>query len=178
VNASGRLARRAALAAGLLTATAAAFAAIVHLLAADTARHALGFTFPGVPDRPGEAVAIVANNAHPAAAIMVASAVRGLPSAGARDTPLYALAAGFCDALVALLCLTNVAVVGGALGAYGARMAWALLPHGPLELLAFVLPLGLYLDGRVQPARWRSIVWTATGCLVLLTVAAVAETYG
>jgi hypothetical protein len=140
----------------MLAATTAAFAAIVHLAAADTARDALGFTFPAVPDRPGEALAILANNARHAATIIACAALRGLPSASARDTPLYTLAAGCLDAI----------------------MARALLPHGPIELAAFALPLGLHLDARRRPITWRSTLWTAIGCLVLLAVSAGAETYG
>src|SRR5919106_5264636 len=112
-----------------LVAAAGGLAAMVHLLAADTARQALRFTFPGVPDRPGEALAIMADNARIAATILLVAALRGLPAAEARHPPLYTLAAGCCDAIVVLVCLTNVAVVGAALGAYGARMAQALLPH-------------------------------------------------
>ena len=159
-------------------AAAGGLAAMVHLLAADTARQALRFTFPGVPDRPGEALAILADNARIAATILLVAALRGLPTAEARHPPLYTLAAGCCDAIVVLVCLTNVAAVGAALGAYGARMARALLPHGPIELAAFALPLGLHLDARRRPITWRSTLWTAIGCLVLLAVSAGAETYG
>jgi hypothetical protein len=178
VNATRQISRRAALAAGALTTAAAGLAAVVHLVAVDAAREALGFTFPGVPDRPTEAIAILANTARHAAIIIVAAALRGLPSVEARDTPPWMLAAGFLDATVALLCLTNVAVVGGALGAHGSRMARALLPHGPIELAAFALPLGLYLEARRRPIGWRSTAWTAASSLALLAVAAVAETYG
>src|SRR5919106_4875778 len=94
-----------------LVAAAGGLAAMVHLLAADTARQALRFTFPGVPDRPGEALAILADNARIAATILLVAALRGLPTAEARHPPLYTLAAGCCDAIVALVCLTNVAVV-------------------------------------------------------------------
>ena len=45
----------------------------------------------------------------------------------------------------------NVALVGAALGAYGTRMALAMLPHGPLELAAFATALALYLDARRGP---------------------------
>ena len=118
-------------------AAAGGLAAMVHLLAADTARQALRFTFPGVPDRPGEALAILADNARIAATILLVAALRGLPAAEARHPPLYTLAAGCCDAIVVLVCLTN--------------MAEALLPHGPVELAAFALPLGLYPQARRHP---------------------------
>src|SRR5919106_56169 len=92
-----------------LVAAAGGLAAMVHLLAADTARQALRFTFPGVPDRPGEALAILADNARIAATILLVAALRGLPAAEARHSPLYTLAAGCCDAIVVLVYLTNVA---------------------------------------------------------------------
>ena len=44
--------------------------------------------------------------------------------------------------------VANVLVVGAGLGAYGARMVRAELPHGPVELAAYALALGLYLQGR------------------------------
>jgi hypothetical protein len=71
----------------------------------------------------------------------------------------------------------NVAVVGASFGAYGARMIRAALPHGPLELGAFSLALGLYIEGRHQPIPVGLMVVVAALSVVGLAIAALFEVY-
>ena len=52
------------------------------------------------------------------------------------------------ELILAGVIAANVLVVGAGLGAYGERMARAMLPHGPVELAAYALALALYLQGR------------------------------
>ena len=81
------------------------------------------------------------------------------------------------DAALALGVLVNTALVGAALGAYGARMAVAMLPHGPVELAAYALALALYLHARRHALSVRRVAATAAACLSLLAVGAVLETF-
>ena len=64
-----------------------------------------------------------------------------------------------------------------ALGAYGSRMAGALLPHGPVELSAYALMGALYLHGRHAVLSGRAITTTAATSVALLALAAVLETF-
>ena len=99
-----------------------------------------------------------------------------IPRAGQRSA-LGTLVVSALDALVALQSAFNVCVVGAALGAYGTRMAAAMLPHGPLELAAFALALALYLRARQGPLAPRRLAAVAPACIALLVVAAALETY-
>ncbi len=71
----------------------------------------------------------------------------------------------------------NVIVVGAGLGAYGARMIRALLPHGPVELAAYSLALALYLEGRQRPLGIRHAVAVGALSVAALALAAVLETF-
>ena len=66
---------------------------------------------------------------------------------------------------------------GVSFGAYGSRMTRAALPHGPIELAAYSLALGLYFQGRhcVLPAR--HILAVAVLSTALLAAAAALETF-
>jgi hypothetical protein len=81
------------------------------------------------------------------------------------------------DTILALAVAVNTALVGAALGAYGARMLVAMLPHGPLELAAFAIALALYVHARRGPLTVRHVTATAAACLSLLAVASVLETF-
>ncbi len=82
------------------------------------------------------------------------------------------------EALLAGTIAINVLIVGAGVGAYGDRMARALLPHGPVELGAFAAALALYLQGRRQRLPLRHILTVTVPCLGLLAVAAALETFG
>ncbi len=130
-------------------------------------RSFLHFGFDGVSQTPGQAVAIAAHNAALAAAPLIAAAIA---------QRLQAIQVGV-EILLGALLIANSALIGLALGAYGARLAGALAIHLPLELAAFCLAGGTYLAAIAQPLRHRTLGASAAGCVVLLAVAAVAETY-
>ena len=167
----------AAIGAAILCA-AIAIAAPLHLLAAAPARDFLGFAFPGVPARLDEAVAIFAHNARiTGAAIGFALVNQGPwliePDAPARRRRVTTL----CDVVVAGVAAQSLVVSAAALGAYGDRMVAAIMPHGPLELVAFSLALCLYVQSRrarLAPARALTLV---AASLTVLAVAAVVETF-
>ncbi len=162
-----------------LVAAVAAVAVAVHLLLAGQARDALGFRFPGVPGTVGTAATILAANVRVLGGIFAVLAVAQMlarsPDPGAR--PMRWLLA-LLRVLVVLVVTVNVLVVGGALGAYGARMARAMLPHGPVELAAYALALALTLAGRRRPLPVHAIVGWATVSVGLLVIAATLETWG
>jgi hypothetical protein len=167
-----------ALAIAALVVVVAATAAVVD---AEGARRALGFTFEGVPREPGEALSILANNLRLAfaavGACLVAHLLRPtLTSRALERVPARALVT-ICDATLALACVGHVLIAGVALGGYGGRMAAALLPHGPLELVAFSLVLSAYLRARRGGLAPRRLAATSGACASLLLAGAVAEVY-
>ena len=56
-------------------------------------------------------------------------------------------------------------------------MVRAVLPHGPLEALAFAAALDLYLRGRAGRLTGARVAGTALAATVALAVAAGLETY-
>jgi hypothetical protein len=173
--------RRAALAVACgLTATTLAVAAIVRVGWAAEARRMLGFGFTGVPARLDTAVSIFAGNALLLAAIFGAILVAQSPWLAGREAhkgPVMNVLTAAVDAVLALAVAVNVALVGGALGAYGERMAVAMLPHGPLELAAYALALALYLRSRRGPLPTRHVLAVGAVCLAGLALAALLETF-
>src|SRR4051794_25897437 len=119
---------------GGLTVAAAAVAGIVRVGWAAETRRLLRFGFAGVPAPLDTAVSIFARNAR-----LLAAAFAPLPLAqapwpprrGARRGAVMRALGAAVDAVLALAVAVNVALVGAALGAYGERMALAMLPHGP-----------------------------------------------
>jgi len=104
---------------------------------AASARTALGFTLQPTPPSLNEAASIALANARVAGAILICA------YAVARCPPARRL----LDPLVVLIVLSNAALVGVALGAYGTRaLPW--LVHLPLEWTAFGLALTRYLAPR------------------------------
>ncbi len=79
--------------------------------------------------------------------------------------------------LIAGVIAANVLVIGAAVGAYGTRMVWAMLPHGPVEVAAYALALALYLQGRRRPLPPHRLAGTITASVVLLAIAALLETF-
>ena len=80
------------------------------------------------------------------------------------------------DIVVGAIAASNAAVVGVALGAYGARaIPW--LVHLPLEWCALALALTCYLCGRRQTIRARTCVSRGIVVSVLLVWAAGAEAF-
>jgi hypothetical protein len=169
-----RAAARIALA---LIAIAAVTGSAVHLIAAAPARHALGFGFGGIPREPGEAVSIFVNNARMLLALLAACLVSQASYLGgvSRDEPIAVVARTACDVVVVAVAAGHALLVGSAVGAYGGRMIVALLPHGPLELAAFALPLALYAAARRERLTARHWLATTAAAAAGLFVAAVAE---
>jgi hypothetical protein len=175
-----RLGGQAAAAAGGIAAATVAVALAVRLAAAEPTRGLLEFPFAGLAARPETALGILATNlrlllATLAAAVIIQSPWCA-PRAGHRS-PLGLLTVSTLDTLVALQTALNTVIVGAALGAYGSRMATAMLPHGPLELAAFALALTQYLRARRHPLAPRRLVVVAAVCVALLVIAAALETY-
>jgi hypothetical protein len=173
--ATGRLAAR--VAAGILAATAVVAAAI-RLLAADPTRRWLDYPFAGIAARPGEAAAILLHNGRALLGVfgLLLIAQLALRTGDGPRRSHRALRAGG-ETLLTGLVLANVLVVGASLGAYGTRMAAAMLPHGPVELAAFALALTLYLQGRRRSLPTRHMLATGTASLLLLAAAAALETF-
>ena len=170
---TGGLALRVAL--GLL-AVIAIVAIVVRLAAAGRVRAWLGFPFTGVPATLEEAARIFAHNACAMLGIcgllLIAQLADRRPEGPAR-TQRYLQVAG--EVLLAGVVAANLAVVGAALGAYGTRMARAVLPHGPVELAAFALAIALYLQGRHRAIAVRHLIATGAASLGLLAAAALLE---
>jgi hypothetical protein len=153
-------------------------AALVDLSLAGQARGWLGYRFRGLPARPNVAVLIFAHNARAILGVfgllLIAQlAARHPGGPGRAQRPI--LAGG--ELILAGVIAANVLVVGAGIGAYGARMARAELPHGPVELAAYALALALYLHGRRRalPVRYLAKIGVAT--VALLALAAALETF-
>lgn len=129
--------------------------------AAATARSALNFPLQPAPPSLNEAAQIALTNARVAGAIIVcAYAVARCPAARRLLDPL----------LVAVV-VTNAALVGIALGAYG-RAALPWLIHLPLEWTALAMALTRYLSARRDSVSL--IVLGRTGAIVAVVVAVAA----
>jgi hypothetical protein len=175
--------RRAALTvASALTLTTLCVAAVVRVGWAADMRALLGFGFAGVPARPSTATSIFANNARLLAAVFAAILIAQSPwlagaASRAEHGPVNGVLLAAVDTVLALGVAVNTALVGAALGAYGARMGVAMLPHGPLELAAYAIALALYLHARRGPLTVGRVAAIATTCLCLLAVGSVLETF-
>ena len=163
-----------------IVAAIAVAAVTVRLTLAAPARDLLGYPFADQHPSIAGAAAILATNARKLAAIYGLALVAQAPIlAGEAGRPRVARAVLrlACDAGAVGQLAPSGVLVAVALGAYGSRMAAAILPHGPLELAAFALALCVYRDARRRPVRaGRALGRAATG-LALLAVAALLETY-
>jgi hypothetical protein len=165
----------------LLLAAGAAVAAITAVTAAAGARRFLGFTFTGTHPSLAVAMSTFVNNARLACvplvfALALCSAESCSPSLAGRR---WSRACRWAMDTVILVGVTlNVVLIGASVGAYGARMVAALLPHGPLEALAFATALGAYVTARGGHTNWRNVLLAGAGSMITLATAAVLETYG
>jgi hypothetical protein len=161
-----------------IIAAIAAGATMTRLGAAAPARRWLDYPFSGVPARPGEAAVIAAHNGRALSGIfgllLIAQIALREPAG-----PRYVQRAlgGACEALLTGQLAANALIVAASLGAYGSRMARAMLPHGPFELAAFALAMALYLQGRRRVLPIRYVVTSGAVSAVLLVVAAGLETF-
>lgn len=169
-----------------LIAVAVAAALTAQLVGAGDVREWLGFSFTGVPDEAGEVAGILANNLRMLAALLIACFVAGSawelaradssPGGLARVGNGAAIAlALLCDAAVAGSALVHALVIGLGVGAYGGQMVTALLPHGPIELVAYSLPLALYLSARRDPVAPQRLLTVGALAAAGLLVAAPLE---
>ena len=118
----------------------------------------LGYTFRGVPARPDVAIGIFAHNLRAILGVfglLLVAQIAARATGGAGRAQRVTIMVGEADPR-RRVASTNVLVVGAALGAYGPRMVLAMLPHGPIELAAYSLALGLYLAGPATSAARRS----------------------
>jgi hypothetical protein len=164
-----------------IVAASALVAVAVRLFAAHAARDALGFTFPGVEPRPGQAAAIFLSNfglqVVAFVGVLTLRAVRGMRDAREPVGRTLIAYRTIFDVLLAAPVASSVVVVGAGIGAYGEPMVRALLPHGPVELAAFALTLTLYLDARRVRRPLAQLLAPAAAATALLAAAALLETY-
>ena len=163
-----------------IVAAIAVAAITVRLTLAAPARDLLGYPFADPHPSLAGAAAILATNVRKLAGVYGLALVAQAPLlAGEAGWPQArrAVLRLACDAGAVGLLAPSGVLVAVALGAYGSRMAAAMLPHGPLELAAFALALCVYRDARRRPVRaGRALGHAATG-LALLAAAALLETY-
>lgn len=171
--------KAAAAIAGALIAATFLIALVVDLGFGANARRWLAFGFAGLPARPPEAVSIFQHNVRALLAVAGLLVIAQTPYWGGerQPGPAHQLVRGAGEVLLAAAVLANVAVVGASFGAYGARMIRAALPHGPLELGAFSLALGLYMKGRHQRIPVGLMTVVATVSVAGLALAALLEVY-
>jgi len=166
--APGQIRRGTLRCAALAIAVAAWCAATVIVCGAQAPLRAfLDFGFGGVAHTPAQAIAIAAHNATFVAAPLIAAAV---------IRPLRAVRIAV-EIILAALLITNSALVGLALGAYGTQLASAVVIHLPLEFAAFCLAGGTYIAATDQPLRSQTLLASTAACGALIAAAAIAETY-
>ena len=168
----------AAIAGALIIATFL-IALVVDAGFAATARRWLAFGFAGLPARPAEAVSVFRHNLGALLAVAGLLVIAQTPYWAGETQPgrSHRLVRGAGEVLLSGAVAANVAVVGASLGAYGARMIRAALPHGPVEFGAFSLALGLYMQGRDRPIPVGLMVVVGVLSVAGLALAAVLEVY-
>jgi hypothetical protein len=159
-------ARSASTAAGLLAAIGAVAVTVRLTGASSAARGWLAFEFSRPPATPTALLAVAAGNLRLAVAVLLAALLVGL-----RPAIRPAL-----DVVMGALAGVNATAVGVALAAYGTRLLGA-AAHAPLELAAFAVAGGAYLNARRPPLDGRQLIAAAAASSLLLTAAAVLETY-
>ena len=153
-------------------------AGVVRVALADWVRERLGYSFRGVPARADVAAEIFAHNGRAILGVfgllMIAQLAARAPGDLGRVQRLI-LVAG--ELILAGVIVANVLVVGAGVGAYGVRMVRADLPHGPVELAAYALALGLYVQGRRRPLPAAHLCKVVAASVALLALAATLETF-
>jgi hypothetical protein len=155
-----------------------AVAAVVRVTVAEQARGWLHYSFPGVPPHADVAVGIFLHNGRAILGVLglllIAQLAARRPEDPGRAQRLI-LVAG--ELILAAVITVNVLVVGAGLGAYGARMVGADLPHGPVELAAYALALSIYLQGRRRALPAAQLAKVVAASVALLALAATLETF-
>ena len=167
---------------GVALGAPAAVALVVAVTGAGEVREALHWSFPGVPATLASAASIFANNATKIVVAAAASAIVqapwiGVTSAEIRVGRAWRVRRALCDAVCLYTVAQNIAILGAGLGAYGGRMLLAVLPHGPIELLAFAFAAVLYLRARSGPIAARTALVLLASSVLTLAVAALVEAF-
>jgi hypothetical protein len=173
------ISKMAAAIAGALIVATSLIALVVDMGFAAAARRWLAFGFAGLPARPAEAVSIFRHNLGALLTVAGLLVIAQTPYWAGETQPgrSHRLVRGVGEVLLSGAVAANVAVVAASFGAYGARMIRAALPHGPLELAAFSMALGLYMKGRDRPipVGLMVVVWVLS--VAGLALAALLEVY-
>jgi len=150
---------------------------VVRLALAAQARRWLGYRFPGVPAHLSTALWILGHNARGLAGVLGLLVIAQLAarSPGPARAQLVLRSAG--EVVLAGAIAANLLVIGAAIGGYGTRMLVAMLPHGPVELAAYSLAVGLYLSGRRRALPAARMAVVASASVALLALAAGLETW-
>ena len=161
-----------------LIAAVALIAVVTHVAFPGEARGWLGYRFPGVRARIGDAVLIFEHNLVALLGVLGVLLIAQI-AARAFDGPGPILRAVHVCAELSLAAgiAANTLIVGVAIGAYGLRMVSATLPHGPIELAAYTLAIALYLHGRSRALPSGHLATVAGASVALLALAAALETF-
>jgi hypothetical protein len=156
--------RASASVASALLATVAVVAGVVLLGGFESdARAFLRFDFRGTEETGFE---IAAQNARLVAAVLLGAAV----------LPRFREGRLVFDVAAVWILVGNAALIGFAIGAYGARTVRALALHGPLELAAISLAGGVYVEARNGELGASVLFVVAMVCAGLLLAAGAIET--
>lgn len=165
LSASGAAAIATAALVALTLATAAVVASVPGLAAAT--RDFVSVSLDGLPHTPGQAASIAANNVLIAASMLLVAALAPHMRRGARF---------LCDALVVSIVARSGLLVGAVLGTTGTDLL-PFLVHLPLEWAGVGMAAGAWLRARRVPLTARELLSLAGLSVVLLSIAAVIETY-
>ena len=147
-------------------------AAVVHLIAAGSARRLLSFAFPTRPPGLDAAWGIFTGNLRLAAAPLAGALLLHLAD---RHGDPVKLVRTLLDAIIAIVLGLNVMIVGAGFGGYGPRMIRYTLPHGPVELAGYCCGLTIYTSARARHPHPRHAWLLPSASVALLALAAVLE---
>jgi hypothetical protein len=157
-----------------------AVALVVRLAAARQARELLHFTFPGLPRTLSESADIFANNLRVLVAILAACGAVQLAhdaSEAGWERALFRAVIATCDIALSVGSALQALLAGSSYGAYGFRAIRITLAHGPFELGAYSLALGLYVAVRRERVPVRRQLKIAAAAATALAIAAVLEVF-
>jgi len=166
---------------------AALAAIVVHLAAAGAYRDINPLSFDGWHGDLRDALDIFLTNGRIVIGLAVGAAfvgwVAALPPIDQIDGNPATMRFGrrmiviSCDAVVGALVTINVALVGGAIGAYGWRVIAHLVPHALVEVPAFIVALTLYVRAHRGRLSLNAGALGYAAALLLLAIAAPLEAF-
>jgi hypothetical protein len=156
--------------------TVAGFSALYTQYHRAEARRFLVPVFTSVPDTFHEALAIWSRNSLMVSGVMAAIAGIAIVEhlLDEDESHIERVARWSIDLIVGSWALIISAVVGALLGAFGLQQIKAFMPFGPVEALAWVLMLTVYVRSRVKPTV-RGVLLGMLAVEMLLLVAALLE---